>query len=77
MGGKDDLPNPVHYLMGIVGNDSIRLGGGLGMNGLDWRNISKRLPKMIEHEHDNSACTVASDFTLYPHDTKVIRFILA
>ena len=68
------------YVIGVVGADRPRFGGGLWIDGYDWATgqqwqaIPHRLPNTPEGDFGSS---MAVDFKLQPNDEKVIRFVLA
>jgi uncharacterized protein (DUF608 family) len=68
------------YVLGVMGSEKVRFGGGLWTEGYDWATgqqwmaIADRLPRSSEGAFDSS---MAIDFSLNPHKTKVIRIILA
>jgi uncharacterized protein (DUF608 family) len=68
------------YALGVLGSERVRFGGGLWTEGYEyitgkhWNAIPTHLPRTVETDFDTSA---AVDFDLGPHETKVVRFVLA
>ena len=68
------------YVIGVIGADKIRWGGGLWVQGYDystgqnWQAIRHRLPKP---GGDDFSSSMAVDFELQPDEEKVIRMVLA
>ena len=63
----------IGYALGVVGNENIRYGGELGINGEAWAKIETQLPEAKEFKPGSS---LAVDFSLAPHETKIVRFVL-
>jgi uncharacterized protein (DUF608 family) len=68
------------YVIGVIGAETVRVGGGLWTEGYDWatgqqwRAIASHLPATAAEDFDSS---LAVDFDLNPHETRVIRIVLA
>jgi uncharacterized protein (DUF608 family) len=62
------------YMLGVMGEREVRIGGELGLEGEAWALIGERLPSASE---TCSGTSVAVDFTLEPKAEEVIRFVLA
>ncbi|MDP6153723.1 MAG: GH116 family glycosyl-hydrolase [Phycisphaeraceae bacterium] len=62
------------WILGVLGDEPIRLGGALDDDGPAWANIRKALPP---RDHINEGTSVAVDFALDPGEHKVVRFVLA
>ncbi len=63
----------IGYALGVVGDEKIRSGGELGINGEAWANIENKLPEAKEYR---SGSSLAVDFSLAPRETKIVRFVL-
>ncbi len=61
------------YVLGAVGEERVRTGGELGLDAGAWARIEQELPKT---EETRSGASVAVDFSLAPHESKVVRFVL-
>lgn len=62
------------YVLGVIGDKSIRLGGELADNGAAWGRIHEQLPPV---EPDALGASVAVDFSLPPGESQVVRFLVA
>ncbi|MDE3180927.1 MAG: hypothetical protein KGM47_14875 [Acidobacteriota bacterium] len=68
------------YVIGVMGADTARYGGGIWVHGYDystgqnWLAIRDRLPSAAAGDFSSS---MAVDFELQPDEEKVIRFVLA
>ena len=60
------------YALGVVGHQSVRHGGELGMDGEAWACIEDLLP----YASSQAGATVAVDFNLAGGEEKVVRFVL-
>ncbi len=65
-------PDEIGYLLGVVGKEEPRFGGGCGADGAAWAKIRTALPA----GRDNSGA-LAVDFGLRPGERKIVRVILA
>lgn len=63
----------LNYVIGVLGEESVRLGGSLDSSAYAWERFSKTLPK---EELSLSGSTVAVDFTLAPREARTLRFVL-
>ena len=61
------------YALGVIGEESARIGGELGADGAAWAAIATALPKATASAPGSSA---ALDFSLAAGEDKVIRFVL-
>jgi len=61
------------YVLGVVGEESVRCGGDLGMDGERWAGIEHELP----FASAQAGASVAVDFSLSPGEEKIVRFVLA
>ncbi len=61
------------YCLGVIGKESLRLGGGLGAEAGAWLKIAKQLPESTSNQAGSSAVV---DFTLRPGGSKVVRYVL-
>jgi len=61
------------YVLGVVGEANVRVGGGLGMDAEDWATIEHYLP----YTKEGGSSTIAADFALQPGEERVVRFVLA
>jgi len=65
------------YAVAALDEINVRTGAELGWDASHWADIAKRLPPYAEPaDHDNSATSVAVDFTLGPQESRVVRFVL-
>jgi hypothetical protein len=64
------------YVLAVAEENKVRADGGLGTDRPSWGKIEKALP-VIPSGNDDGSSSVAVDFSLEPHQEKVIRFILA
>jgi len=62
------------YVLGVLGQEKVRLGAELGGNGEAWAQIADKLPKDNEPSSGSSA---AVDFALAPGEVRKIRFLVA
>ncbi len=62
------------YALGVIGKDKARLGGELGGDGAAWAAIARALP---ETDPKRAGSSAAVDFSLPPHKSRVVRFVLA
>lgn len=58
-----------NYTLGVIGEEKLRLGGELGMDGEAWATIEHQLP----FASSQAGATVAVDFSMAPGQEKVIR----
>jgi len=63
-----------NYVLGVIGEEQLRLGGELGADGAAWASIADALPAA---QPNQPGASVAVDFDLEPGETKVVRFLLA
>ena len=61
------------YVLAVIGDEPVRTGGDLGLDGDAWAAIEHRLP----HAAHGSGATVAVDFSIDPQQEKTVRFVLA
>jgi len=61
------------YALGVIGKETLRLGGELGADGQAWSRIARQLP---DEKKNQPGTSVAVDFSMAPGDKKVIRFVL-
>ncbi|MBI2842390.1 MAG: hypothetical protein HYX78_03230 [Armatimonadetes bacterium] len=69
-----DEPWKMSYALGVIGNEKIRTGGALGVDGAKWSAIGRALPGVTP---DDGGSSVAMDFSLRPGEKKVVRYVLA
>ena len=62
------------YVLGVVDEKRVRLGGELGADGQRWSAIAESLPASGDSDIGASA---AVDFSLAPREAKTVRFVLA
>jgi uncharacterized protein (DUF608 family) len=62
------------YVLGTIGEDKPRLGGGLDTDATEWSRIGQGLPPPAPDQPDSS---VAVDFSLDQGQKDVVRFVLA
>jgi len=76
-------PGDVSYVLGTIGDEGVRFGGGLGRSGAAWAAIAGQLPQPAFREEQGSklyqdaSASAAVDFSLEPGQEKVVRFLLA
>ena len=76
-------PADVSYLLGVIGDEPARLGGGLGRDGAAWARIADGLPQPTFREemggrvYQDGSAAAAVDFELGAGQEKVVRFLLA
>jgi len=63
----------VSYVLGVIGDEHVRLGAGLHSHPNAWSNISAELPKSSVQD---SSASAAVDFSLDAGEKKTVRFIL-
>ena len=63
----------LQYVLGLIGQGTIRTGGGLGNNGQAWSVIGKQLPAV---EETHAGASLALDFSLNGQARAVYRFVL-
>jgi len=61
------------YALAAIGEERVRAGGELGLNGESWARIGKELPTPT----DDTGASLAVDFSLAPGEEKTVRFVLA
>lgn len=72
----------VQYVAGIIGEEPIRVGGGLGIRPSAWGDIATGLPQPAfgqqggHYLSDDASSAVAADFELEPGQSRVVRFLL-
>ncbi len=62
------------YMLGVLGNETIGVGGELAGDGLAWSRIASELPL---HNSTAPGVSVSVNFSLEPGEAKSIRFVLA
>ncbi|MHB8972442.1 MAG: GH116 family glycosyl-hydrolase [Pirellulaceae bacterium] len=62
------------YVMGVVDEQRVRVGGELGADGQRWSAIGKPLPTSSDSD---TGASVAVDFVLAPREAKTVRFVAA
>ena len=62
------------YVLAAIGGDSVRTGGGLGVDGTYWNAAEKNLPST---EQDDGSSSLTVDYNIPSGEEKVIRIILA
>ena len=62
------------YLLGAIGDEPVRYGGGLERDGAAWNAIGARLPEV---DPQNASTAVALDFSVAAGETKVVRLVWA
>jgi uncharacterized protein (DUF608 family) len=62
------------YVLGVLGDHEVRMGGELGLDGEAWASIGERLPPTLETK---SGASVGVDFDLAPGEEDIVRFVLA
>lgn len=73
----------VSYILSIIGDEEVRLGGGLNRRQESWSGIATELPQPTHREsqgvklYADSSASAAVDFTLPPGEQKTVRFLLA
>lgn len=76
-------PGGVSYILGVVGDEQTRFGGGLNHSPVAWSGIADGLPQPSRRTHQgidlygDPGCSAAVDFSLEPGQGRVIRFLLA
>ena len=61
------------YVLGVIGEDAIAVGGELGLDAGAWRRVSKGLP----FASGQLGASVSVDFSVQPGEERIVRFILA
>jgi len=67
------LSSQASYVLGVIGETQVRIGGFLGSEGTAWSAIEWQLP----YAKQQPGASVGVDFIVEPGEEKVIRFILA
>lgn len=73
----------VNYVLGLIGNEPVRLGAGLNSTNSAWSRISIVLPEPSYQEsaggrvYTDASSSAAVDFVLEPGEEKIVRFLLA
>jgi uncharacterized protein (DUF608 family) len=73
----------VNYVLGIIGEEAARFGGGLGGNADAWKSLATSLPQPAHRElngirlYNDASSAAAVDFDLEANEEKVVRFVLA
>lgn len=62
------------YVLASIGDNGVRIGGSLKLDGAAWNNIEKQLPPESD---DNSGASLAIDFEIAPGKTLTRRIVLA
>ncbi|MCX7429276.1 MAG: GH116 family glycosyl hydrolase [Planctomycetia bacterium] len=62
------------YVLGVIGPQTARLGGELGIDGAAWAKIAQQLP---QPQPADSGTSAAVDFSLAPGESRVVRFLVA
>jgi len=73
LSGVEVKSKQASYVLGLIGEGEVRLGGDLGVDGEAWATIGHELP----YARSQAGASVAVDFSLEPAEEKVIRFVLA
>ena len=60
------------YVLAVMGEDPVRIGGDLGTDAGAWGHISEALP----YAKQQAGSSIAVDFALAPGERKVVRFLL-
>jgi len=61
------------YVLGVIGDQKVRVGGDLGVDSGAWCSIARELPVA----HQGPDASVAVDWALGPGESAVVRFVLA
>lgn len=73
----------VNYALGVIGDEKLRVGGGLNANPNAWSKLGKELPGPVfrsvndTHLYQTGSASVAVDFSLEAGAEKTVRFVLA
>ena len=67
----------VNYVLGMIGQEKARFGGGLNSAADAWSKIAVELPVADRQGGGDSSCSAAVDFTLQSRQEKTVRFLLA
>jgi uncharacterized protein (DUF608 family) len=71
--GVEVTTEKASYVLGMVGEEELRLGGELGADGAAWANMANSLPVAKPGQPGTS---IAVRFDLKPNEAKVVRFLL-
>jgi len=64
----------IGYVLGVIGEDKLRLGGSCNVNVTSWAKIEDSLPSA---QNSDPGSSLAVDFQLQPGERKIIRLVLA
>ncbi len=74
----------VDYAVGVIDQDHVRLGAGLGQKSSSWAQMGESLPEPVLHKnsdgrmiYSDGSSSVVVGFSLQPGEQKTVRFILA
>jgi uncharacterized protein (DUF608 family) len=73
----------VNYVLGLIGEGSLRTGSGLNGSAAAWSMIGTELPQPAAREsggarvYSDASSSLAADFSLAPGASAVVRFLLA
>jgi len=73
MAGVEVSSEQASYVLAAIGEDNVRAGGDLGMDGEAWAVVIHRLP----YAREQAGSAVAVDVDLEPGRRRVVRFVLA
>jgi hypothetical protein len=65
------------YVLGVLDESSVRVGGAMGVDGSKWTKIVTALPPVAPESGDDGGSSLAVDFSLEPNSEKVVRIVLA
>jgi len=65
------------YVLSVLDESSVRVGGAMGVDGSKWTKILTALPPVTQEPGDDGGSSLAVDFSLEPNSEKVIRIVLA
>ncbi len=71
---EQDGARQLSYVLACLGQEGVRRGGSLGVDGAAWNSMEQRLPPT---KTEDSGTTVAADFKLQPGEQSVRRFVLS
>jgi len=61
------------YVLAVLGKETFRCGGDLGVSGHDWQAVREYLPPLV----GQAGTSISVDFKLEPGESRVIRFALS
>ena len=70
--GLEVKSNQASYALGAIGEENVRVGGELGMDGQAWAAIRYELP----FASGQAGASAAVDFSIPPRQEKIVRFVL-